>query len=110
MASGNKKFGKRIKELREARKMTQEQLAEKVGLDYQSISRIETGVYFTNYENLNSIADAFCVPVRELFNYGHIKTNEELKSDIWEDINTLNDTQLRYVYKMLQHFKEYRNA
>ena len=33
MSSGNKVFGKRIKELRERKKLTQEKLAEKVGLD-----------------------------------------------------------------------------
>ena len=58
MSSGNKVFGKRIKELRERKKLTQEKLAEKVGLDLQTISRIETGYYFTSFENLEKLANS----------------------------------------------------
>ena len=56
MASGNKLFGKRIRELREKNNLTQEKLAEILDLDYQTISRIETGYYFTSYENLEKFA------------------------------------------------------
>ena len=70
MSSGNKVFGKRIKELRERKKLTQERLAEKVGLDLQTISRIETGYYFTSFENLEKLANALDVTMADLFNFG----------------------------------------
>lgn len=110
MASGNKEFGRRIKELREARKLTQEQLAEKVGLDYQTISRIETGVYFTNYENLNGFANAFDLQIKDLFDYGHIKSTDNLKMDIINEVNNMNFSELRLMYKIVQNVKEYKNC
>lgn len=82
MSSGNKVFGKRIKELRERKKLTQERLAEKVGLDLQTISRIETGYYFTSFENLEKLANALDVTMADLFNFGHLKTKEELIKDV----------------------------
>ena len=82
MSSGNKVFGKRIKELRERKKLTQEKLAEKVGLDLQTISRIETGYYFTSFENLEKLADALDVTIADLFNFGHVKPKEELIKEI----------------------------
>ena len=51
MASGNKEFGKRIKELRESKGLTQEQLAEKVGIDYQSISRLKQVIILQTIKN-----------------------------------------------------------
>ena len=41
-------FGKRVSELRKARKLTQEQLAEIVGLDSKQIGNIETGYSFSD--------------------------------------------------------------
>ncbi|MBQ8169013.1 helix-turn-helix transcriptional regulator [bacterium] len=110
MASGNKEFGKRIKELRESRKLTQEQLAELMGLDYQSISRIETGVYFTNYENLNKFANVFNVQIKDLFDYGHIQTAELLKLNIKNELDILNSAELSFLYKILQSLKELKSV
>ncbi|HEX7762833.1 MAG TPA: helix-turn-helix transcriptional regulator, partial [Cellvibrio sp.] len=40
-----KQFGKRVQQLRQARKITQEELAEKVGVSIESISNIERGIH-----------------------------------------------------------------
>ena len=108
MASGNKYFGKRIKELRESKGYTQERLAEIVGLEYQTVSRIETGYYFTGYENLIKLADAVEVPLYELFNYSHFEDNPEvLKSNIQAELNNLTPKQLQFLSKIIRNLKEY---
>lgn len=108
MASGNKYFGKRIKELRESRGLTQEQLAEAVGLEYQTISRIETGYYFTSYENLIKFADALKIPMHELFNYTHMEDDvSKLKDTIMTNLETLTPKQLQFLSKFIQNLKEY---
>ena len=76
--AGNKEFGKHIQRLREAKGYSQEQLAELVGVEYQTISRIETGYYFTSYENLQKIAKALNINVDELIN-GSVKQEFEVK-------------------------------
>lgn len=101
MASGNKLFGKRIKELREKMNYTQSKLAELVGIDIQSISRIETGYYFTTYENLEKIAKALNVSLNDLFNIGHMKPRKELIKELQEAINKSSDEDLKKIHKMV---------
>lgn len=104
MSSGNKLFGKRVKELREKMNYTQGKLAELVGLDIQSISRIETGYYFTSYENLEKMANALNVSLSDLFNIGHIKTRKELVKELQEAISKASDEELRKLHKMVLGF------
>jgi len=59
--------GKNIKTIRKAKKWTQAQLAEKVGVEPVSIARIETGLNFPKEETLASIAKALDVNVADLF-------------------------------------------
>ncbi len=108
MPSGNIMFGRRMKELRIANHLTQEQLAEKVGLEYQTISRIETGYYFTNYDNLEKFSKAFGVPISELFNYDHMTNKTHLKEKINKEIENMNLAELQYIYKSIMNLKEYK--
>ena len=101
MSSGNKVFGKRIKELRERKKLTQEKLAEKVGLDLQTISRIETGYYFTSFENLEKLADALDVTIADLFNFGHVKPKEELLKEINTELANSSEKDVQRIHKLI---------
>lgn len=101
MSSGNKVFRKRIKELRERKKLTQERLAEKVGLDLQTISRIETGYYFTSFENLEKLANALEVTMADLFNFGHLKTKEELIKEINTELSTSSEKDVQRIHKLI---------
>ncbi len=101
MSSGNKVFGKRIKELRERKKLTQEKLAEKVGLDLQTISRIETGYYFTSFENLEKLADALDVTIADLFNFGHVKPKEELIKEINTELANSSEKDVQRIHKLI---------
>ena len=101
MSSGNKVFGKRIKELRERKKLTQEKLAEKVGLDLQTISRIETGYYFTSFENLEKLANALDVTMADLFNFGHLKTKEELIKEINTELSASSEKDVQRIHKLI---------
>lgn len=62
-----KQFGKRVQTLRFKAKMTQEDLANEVGITIESISNIERGIYGPSFDTLEKLAAAFNVPVRILF-------------------------------------------
>ena len=64
-----KLFGRRIKELRKSKKMTQEQLSEILGLYQKQIGNIETGSYFTTMPNLEKLAEIFDVEIKDLFDF-----------------------------------------
>jgi len=54
----NKKIGKYLKEKRLEKKWSQAELASKVGIDFQNISRIERGAISPTLYWFNSIAEA----------------------------------------------------
>jgi transcriptional regulator with XRE-family HTH domain len=64
-----RKLGKRIGELRRAKKMTQEQLAEAVGCSVEFISVVERGVNAPSVAGLDKFAKALRVQVKELFTF-----------------------------------------
>ncbi len=57
------RIGRRITALRKQRGMTQEQLAERCGLQRTHIARIETGRYAANLETIQAIAEAMDMEV-----------------------------------------------
>lgn len=64
-----KQFGKRVQQLRLAKKMTQEELAERVDVSIESISNIERGIHGPSFENLEKIIAALQVPATMLFEF-----------------------------------------
>jgi putative transcriptional regulator len=60
------KLGQRLRESRRSRGITQEELAEKVGVSYEWIGRVERGIYFPNWLLLIKIAKILRVKVQDL--------------------------------------------
>lgn len=61
-------FGKRVRELREARGLTQPALAARVHMNVKFLSRIEVSDVNVTLATINKLAAALGVPVAELFN------------------------------------------
>lgn len=53
-----KRIGGKIADLRKARGMTQQQLADMAGLAQQNLARVETGRYSSRLDTLAAIAEA----------------------------------------------------
>jgi transcriptional regulator with XRE-family HTH domain len=60
-------FGERIRELRVAAGMKQDEFAEKCGFARSYMSRIETGTANPSLDAIQTLATALKVPVQELF-------------------------------------------
>jgi len=63
------KFGERLKYLRERQSLTQEMLAEEVGIQPRQINYLEHGKKWTRPETLEKLAQALKVPVKDLFDF-----------------------------------------
>ena len=61
--------GKRVRKIRRNLDITQEQLAEAVGITSESISNIERGKTAPSFETLEKIAEVLQVQVKELFDF-----------------------------------------
>jgi len=78
--SFKKSYGKKLKEARTRAGLSQETLAEKIGVSRNTISRIETGVNLPNVENLEKLHDTLAVNITSLFeNENHIRIASKLK-------------------------------
>ncbi len=67
-----KQFGKRLQQLRGAASLTQEELAEKVGLTIESISNMERGIHGPSFDNLEKIVAALKIPAKALFEFDEL--------------------------------------
>ncbi len=65
-----KALGKRVAELRKAKGLSQEELAEKAGYSVEFISLVERGVNAPAVAGLQKIAKALRVEVKDLFDFG----------------------------------------
>ncbi len=63
----SKDIGERIKERRKELKISQEELAEILGVTYQQVQRYENGTNKLNVENIQIIANALSVPLSYFF-------------------------------------------
>jgi transcriptional regulator with XRE-family HTH domain len=61
------KFGNRIKAIRLARSMSQEQFAELLEISVDFLSLIERGINAPSFENLEVFSTQLDIPVHELF-------------------------------------------
>ncbi len=62
-------FGENLAQLRKINGMTQENLAEKIGVTRQSIAKWEAGDSVPDIDKCKAIADAFGVSIDDLANY-----------------------------------------
>ena len=75
-------FSERLIELRKRRKMTQGDLAERVGVSRQSVSKWETGESFPDLPKLVQLADALKVSMDVLCARTEIKEGDVVVSTI----------------------------
>jgi transcriptional regulator with XRE-family HTH domain len=75
-------LGKRIQEIRKSKNITQEYMAEMVGIETVSLSNIERGKYYPTAENLNKIIEALQIEPEELFNFKHHRNHNELLEEM----------------------------
>lgn len=64
-----KRIGAKITEIRLTKGLTQAQLAEKVNLSVETISRMERGVSFPSLKTLENIAGSLNAPLQSFFDF-----------------------------------------
>lgn len=93
-------FAKKLKELRKSRKLTQEQLAEIVGVDFRHISLIENAKSFPSCDLIEKLANAFNVSYSELFYFEENVTRDDIEFKLEKLVPLLDDKSLTTLYKI----------
>ena len=77
-----KLLGKKLQDIRKHKKITQERLAEIVGVDTSSISNIENGKYYPSAENLDKIIETLGVMPHEIFLFESNASPDDLMNEM----------------------------
>ncbi len=101
----NKKelLGKRVKELRKAKGLTQEKLSEQLNIDPKQLSRIEVGKSFPSFDTLENLSRVLEVEMKELFEFEHhIKSPLEMRKEIEKLINEADDEKIVLLLNLIR--------
>ncbi|GFO58754.1 hypothetical protein GMST_10790 [Geomonas silvestris] len=95
-------LGARIKELRRRVGMSQDQLAERVGIEGKYISRIEVGRRSPSLETLEKIADSLDVEMKELFDFSHHSPEVASPRGIERALEGATKEELTLIFKLIE--------
>src|SRR3989338_581666 len=96
-------LGGRIKELRRLRRLSQEELSEKINIDPKHLSRIEVGRGFPSLDTLERLADTLQVDIKDLFEFSHkAQSQKELKETLSSLLKEADEERLRLVVKIVK--------
>ena len=88
-------FAKNLKVIRKSRKLTQEQLAELVDVDFRYISFLENARSFPSCDLIEKLTKALNITFADLFVYEQDLSREEMKKQLVETIELLDNKNLR---------------
>lgn len=94
-------FGNRLRELRSSKKLTQQQLAERLGLTKSVISAYETAMRYPSYDVLIHIASIFKVSTDYLLGMEQNRTI---------DISGLSIENERLIYQLIDALRQNTNV
>ena len=101
MSEIKKLLGKRIREVRILRNLTQEDLSELTDIGASSISKIESGHFHPTDENLEKIAKALKIEPYKLYMFNHQKDTRELIEDLGNILKCATDDEIKLVHRVV---------
>lgn len=96
-----KMFGKRLREIRTSKMLTQETVAELIGIKPENYSRIENGLSFPKPENIVKLSEVLGVEIAELFQFTHINDYDKIVEAIIAKLKNDKETAI-ITYKFLK--------
>ena len=93
--------------MRKSRKLTQEKLAELVGVDFRYISFLENAKSFPSCDLIEKLAAALNIDSSEFFKFDDNFSRNELESKIIESIKLLDDKNLKLLYEITKSMNSF---
>lgn len=101
MKSTKTLLGNRIREIRKAKGLTQEQLAELVDIEQKHVSRIELGKNAPTVDRLDQLSKVLNVPLRDFFDFIHLTDQKTRSKSIDEMLKELDEDNQKLACKII---------
>lgn len=104
-----KKVGRKLRDVRENANLTQEKLAEEIGVQTNTISKVETGRHFISADLLDKLCNYFKVDESYFFNFNFVNysaSDAEKVDTINKKLKTLKSDVLDYIFKTVNAVSE----
>lgn len=95
-------LGARIREIRKARGLTQEQLAEMIDVEQKHVSRIESGKNYPTIDRLEKMAAALNVPLMGFFEFMHLQDDDESAVNLEKMLLELDRDSRKVAYRVIK--------
>ncbi len=103
-------LGKRIRELRILKGLSQEDIAERCGVSTSSVSHWETDISSPNKAHRKLLADALCIHENDLYVAPEMPIPRNvLLAEILDTMKDMTDDELRFVLTVVQAAKGLTN-
>ncbi|MBQ8459866.1 helix-turn-helix transcriptional regulator [bacterium] len=104
-----KLFGKHLKSIRQSRGLTQQELAELINLQPNTIGQIEIGYKAVSFSTLEKLAEKLNIDYKEFFNFeeNSIRKNG-ISKGIVNEIQSLDDMSQKYLLSVIKNFLKYK--
>ncbi len=99
-------IGQRLKKARMDKKMTQENLAEKLDVSIAFLSRIERGNSHINLKRLSQVCEILGVSEGYILNGTSSNSTNYLSSEFNDILNTVSPKKQKLIYKLAQVVKD----
>ncbi|MDY0300797.1 MAG: helix-turn-helix transcriptional regulator [Trichlorobacter sp.] len=110
MKNATELFGARLRELRKRSGLTQEQLADVLGIEQKHVSLMEHGKSYPSLDRLIRIAETLKVPLPGLFEFMHLADEFEQVGSIEQMLGELDRDVRKKAFKVItaviKSFKE----
>jgi transcriptional regulator with XRE-family HTH domain len=88
--------------LRKNNGLSQVRFAELIGIDPNSVSRIECGVHYPSLDTLEKIATILKMEMRDLFLFNNKETAEEMRTFLVQTASEVSIEKLREVVRVIR--------
>jgi transcriptional regulator with XRE-family HTH domain len=79
-----------IRTLRKRKGLSQEALAQQIGIDAKSLSRLEHGAHYPSIETLEKMALALDVQLKDFFDFNGKPSIEEMRNKVLDAVQEAN--------------------
>lgn len=106
MGNSSQLLGKRIRSIRQGRKMSIIDLSDKSGISAKHIGQVERGQSKISVEWLEKLAAALDVNARDILETSHEKNRDALNAEIAALLPKLNEKDTQIVYRLIKMLAE----